>query len=99
MELLFNCFTFIQRKATQLQQGKPKTFYQSRHDQKNTIMKNTQKDKKMDARAGLQELTAVQLAATGGGYAPLLLGIPVAMKAVYDLGKAVGRELYHLHNS
>ena len=62
-------------------------------------MKNRQEDRKVDARTGLQELTAVQLTETEGGLTPVLLGIPVALKAIYDLGKAAGRELYHLHNS
>lgn len=48
---------------------------------------------------GLKEMNDAELREVSGGFARLFLALPAAFKAVYELGKAAGREMYYLHNN
>lgn len=47
---------------------------------------------------GLKEMNPVELGEVSGGFARLFLGLPAAFKSIYELGKAMGREMYYLRN-
>lgn len=64
-------------------------------------MKNLSEHRRAYLRTPFTRLPAAELAAvSGGSIAPILLGVPLVFKSIYDLGKATGREIYHLrHNN
>ena len=63
-------------------------------------MKNLSEHRRAYPGAPFTTLPAAELATvSGGNIAAILLGVPFVFKSIYDLGKATGRELYHIKHS
>jgi len=45
-----------------------------------------------------QEIEPAELANIRGGFVLLFLAVPTALRSVYELGSATGREVYHWQN-